>query len=203
MTWFWSSTAWATYCEAMGLPGPVDNSDPTNLVVPLGPVDRMLANMRQTTRYTIRHADNLGATWPTTRAWFDVYQGLHEKASGRKTRPQRTFDLMYDWIVGGDAELLVAHTLDVPQVAGASLWICHKDGVYYASSAREPSLQREHPVGHFMVWAAMEHFAARGYQWLDLGHGHVDDGVDEKDRKKQEAIITFKRGFVRGTDVVY
>lgn len=202
MTWFWSTPQWAEYCEAYGLSAPIDNYHPLNIVVPLGPPDRMLENMRQTTRALIRKADILDASWADGRDPFDAYQRLHEKASGRKTRPQRTFDLMYEWIGQGYAQLLSIYAMDLGPsmdgcLVGASLWITYTDGVYYASSAREPDAQRGQPVGHFMVWSALQHFAALGYRWLDLGHGHVEETADEKDRKKQAAIIVFKRGFVR------
>ena len=203
MTWFWSTPQWAEYCEAYGLSAPIDNSHPTNIVVPLGPPDRMLENMRQTTRQCVRQANDMNAAWLTDRVSFDDYQQLHEKASGRKTRPQATFDLMYEFIGKGYGQLLLVWHVDFQQhrripILGASYFYTYEDGVYYGSSARDPAAAGM-LVGHFMIWSALQHFSALGYKWLDLGYGHIVEDATEEDRKKQAAIIMFKRGFVRSS----
>lgn len=209
MTWFWSTPQWAEYCEAYGLSAPIDNYHPLNIVVPLGPPDRMLENMRQTTRQCVRQADQtnqangITAAWRRDRAAFDAYQRLHEEASGRKTRPQQTFDLMYEFIDQGYGQLLVVWDTNFVEerdgsfvLLGASYFYTHQDGVYYGSSARDPAAAGM-LVGHLMIWSALQHFSALGYKWLDLGYGHIVEDATEEDRKKQAAIIMFKRGFVR------
>lgn len=183
MTWFWSSPQWATYCQAYGAHGPIDNYRPDNIVVPLGPDDEMLARMRYDHRTTIkRRLDDLFCEiieQPGTPL-FRRYQELHELDAGRKTRPQATFDIMDSWL-GSHAFLLLAYKNNVH--VGAALFIYQHPGAYYASAARRPGV--EGPIHHFLIWQAMRTLAHRGFEYLDLGHPETP------------AIAEFKRGFVR------
>ena len=47
---------------------------------------------------------------------FAAYQEMHRRAAGRTTRPQRTFDIMLEWLRNGDAVLFGA--TPVARVAG-------------------------------------------------------------------------------------
>lgn len=185
---FWSTPGWAAYCQAYGSSGPIDNYRPDNLVVRLGPEPEMWSRIRPTHRARIRQGLTYARTWTTNRDDFNAYQDLHERASGRKTRPQETFDLMYEFIQQGHGKLLLVSLEDM--LLGASFFYTYQKGSYYGSSARAPESGRL-PIGHTMVWEGMKHLAAHGYEFLDLGH---DDREDSDEKKK--AIASFKHGFV-------
>ena len=40
-----------------------------------------------------------------TRDIFDIYKDIHFQAAGRKTRPDKTWDIMHEWIMGGGISL--------------------------------------------------------------------------------------------------
>ena len=118
---------------------------------------------------------------------FAEYQRLHERelaSKGIPERPQATFDIMRSWL-GTSAVLFLA--ADGERFVGAALFLIHDRGAYYASSARLPGAKG--PIGHFLVWSAMKWLSQRGYEWLDLGHSHLDTDPGG-------GIGLFKRGFV-------
>jgi hypothetical protein len=122
------------------------------------------------------------------RARFGQYEELHEQVAGRRTRPQASWDVMYDFVAGGRGELTLA-SLDGDVVAGLLVF----DGTataHYASAAyvRE---RFEHPLAHWPLFDAILRAKARGLEWFDIGElRHRDDVTD-----KEASIGFFKRGF--------
>ena len=183
---FWQTDAWRAYCAAYG--GPVMNNDsPDNIIVPLGPEPEMLANTRPTHRACIRKAAyDLTVVVSPDDPLFGEYQRLHERelaSKGIPERPQATFDIMRSWL-GTHAVLFLAKD---GEYVGAALFFIYGEGAYYASSARLPGARG--PIGHFLVWSAMKSLALRGYEWLDLGHPHLDTDPSG-------GIASFKKGFM-------
>src|SRR3990167_11119210 len=68
--------------------------------------------------------------YETDGAMFGLYQELHEKASGRKTRPQETFDLMREWIGQVHGVLLLSRYLC--HFMAAAYFLVYEGGAYYA-----------------------------------------------------------------------
>jgi len=186
---FWDSPQWATYCAAYGLDAPADNNSPENVILPLGEPGEMLARMRHDHRYTVRkRLGGMNAHWSRERSDFDLYQWLHGQASGRMTRPQKTWDLMYEFIQQGFGEVLIVRTEGEP--IGASYFYLYEKGVYWGSSARLPALERRYPIGHFMVWEAMLRYAHQNYDYIDLGRAHPETDPTN-------GIGIFKHGWIK------
>src|SRR5206468_7207838 len=83
---------------------------------------------------------------------FDAYQQMHQRAAGRVTRPQRTFDLMRTWLGTGHAVLFAARRGG--GFLGFAYVLRFARGAYYASAANDPDESRE-PVGHAVQWRAL------------------------------------------------
>ncbi len=118
----------------------------------------------------------------------EVAERLHAEAAGRKTRPSRTWEMMADWAVAGNALCLVACRPGRDAV-GFAYFLVYKGQAYYASAAAlEPN------AGHALLWAGIVRLKAMGIRKVEIGwQGQASD-------KKGKSVEFFKAGFP-GTDV--
>lgn len=132
-------------------------------------------------RYNVRVSSHLSID--ESRKAMEIAQELHFCSAGRKTRPQRTWDLQANWLASGDGVLLVAsrdHDL-----VGFAYIIRWKDWAYYASGA-----SLEDNVSHLLIWKAMNLLAAdEQTRYFEIGH------ADEDGDAKARSIAFFKSGF--------
>jgi len=123
------------------------------------------------------------------RGLFDRYQEFHALTAGRGTRPQRSWDIMFDWIAAGRGELVLGYAADGELVAGTMIIDGAADS-YYSSGVYDRQ-RFEQPLAHWPLWLAMLHSAERGMRVFDLGDLPLSDAASEK----EVAIGFFKRGF--------
>ncbi len=176
--WFWASPEWQRYLTAYGRPHESHRGPRGNYVIFLD--DAMWRRIKKEHRADIRKGERIAdeilvvakRNYAYDGAMFSVFQGLHLKDAGRATRPQRTWDLMREWIEQGYGMLLLAR-YDTHFMAGA-YFIKFGEGAYYASAARDPSLGQT-PLTHALIWRAMGELAASGYLWLDMGPVPAED----------------------------
>jgi hypothetical protein len=167
----------------------------------LTPTD-LLGGMRKGHRSDVKRGSKqmeivaLGAD-EISRDQFDQYQALHQLAAGRVTRPQSTFDSMFEWIKSGNGALICAK-YDGDFVAFALLTV-YKDGAYYGSSCTHPDYARTQ-AGHGIQWRAMEWLREHGVHRYDLGWQQFGPLPYDFPTDKELAIAHFKRGF--GGDTV-
>jgi CelD/BcsL family acetyltransferase involved in cellulose biosynthesis len=123
---------------------------------------------------------------------FEAYQSMHERAAGRVTRPQQTFDLMRAWLGRGHAVLFAARRDD--RLVGFSFVIRHGQGAYYMSAANDPDEVGE-PVGHLLQWDAMTWLRDHGVVSYELGAQPFGAVPHDQASDKELNIARFKRGF--------
>ncbi len=119
---------------------------------------------------------------------FRRYQNFHREVAGRTTRPQQSWDVMFDWIVTGYGDLVLG-LIDGKLVSGTMV----VDGTttsYYASGVYDRN-RFDKPLGHFPLWRSIVRSAERGMRHFDLGDLPLAGASDVKD----VAIGYFKRGF--------
>jgi hypothetical protein len=82
------------------------------------------------------------------------------------------------------------------QTLGINLWYARHDVGYYHLGAYSEEGYRLR-ASFALFWRAIEHFAAKGLQWLDLGAGAgaANDGTD--------GLTRFKRGWTNATRMAY
>jgi len=123
---------------------------------------------------------------------FDAYQQMHQRAAGRVTRPQRTFDLMRTWLGTGHAVLFAARRGG--GFLGFAYVLRFARGAYYASAANDPDESRE-PVGHAVQWRALTWLRDNGITTYELGAQPFGAVPHDDASEKELAIARFKRGF--------
>jgi hypothetical protein len=122
------------------------------------------------------------------RALFDQYRAFHAEVAGRVTRGVDSWNVMYEWIIGGGGELILAF-LEERLVAG-SMFIDGTSTSIYASAVYDRT-QFDKPLAHYPVWLGIERAHARGMERLELGPVPAKGTVPEKEYQ----IGYFKRGF--------
>jgi hypothetical protein len=122
------------------------------------------------------------------RALFDQYRAFHAEVAGRVTRGIDSWNVMYEWIVRGGGELILAF-LEGKLVAG-SMFIDGTAISIYASAVYDRA-QFDKPLAHYPVWLGIERAQARGMKRLELGPVPPKGTVPEKEYH----IGYFKRGF--------
>lgn len=129
------------------------------------------------------------------RAVFDTYRLLHREVAGEQTRPDRSWDEMWQRIAQDQAQLLVAR-LDGRPVA-ATFVTTFGDLAVYASGAYVRDLGN-FPVSHWPMYASILAAKRSGRSRFLLGAAYFDQAVEASE--KLRSIANFKRGFA--TEVV-
>ncbi|MEK6744859.1 MAG: GNAT family N-acetyltransferase [Nitrospirota bacterium] len=169
--------------------------------------DSLLRDMRKGHKSDITAARNNGLSGRVfdaasiTDDAFAAYRRLHLRAAGRQTRPDRTWELMHEWIKSGFAVLGIVSGRSGAPLA-AALCLTYKHAAYYGSSCVDPEFANERGAMHLLLWEVMVHLKAAGLQWFETGWQHTPTMSQEVPSKKEVAISHFKRGF-GGRNVPY
>ena len=123
------------------------------------------------------------------RDLFGRYQDFHRAVAGRVTRPQESWDVMFDWIAKGRGELILGFLADGELVTG-TLVVDGTTTSLYASGVYDRE-RFELPLAHWPLWQAILRSAERGMRMFDLGDLPLADAATAK----EVSIGYFKRGF--------
>lgn len=117
---------------------------------------------------------------------------MHHRAAGRKTRPDNTFSMMYDWLTK-DLAFLAAVELN-GQPVGFEYYNVYKNNVYGSSAANDPDFGHL-PIRHFLEWKAILWMKQKGFSFYEIGLQQYGATLFDFPDKKQIDIAHFKRGF--------
>lgn len=123
---------------------------------------------------------------------YEKYCELHHKAAGRITRPIITFEMMYDWILGGDAMLFGAKLGE--KNVGFSYVFTYKKRAYYGSACNDPEYPQM-PIGHVLHWRAIEWLKEHDFEYYEIGYQQYGCLPHDFPSQDEINISYFKRGF--------
>ncbi|MEK9153209.1 MAG: GNAT family N-acetyltransferase [Patescibacteria group bacterium] len=126
---------------------------------------------------------------------FRAYKEMHHKAAGRQTRPDKTFELMYEWLTKDLAFLVVAE-LD-KKLIGFEYYSVYKNNVYGFSAANDPDYANL-PIRHSIEWQAILWMKKRSFYFYEIGLQQYGNLLHDFPDKKQLNISHFKKGFGGG-----
>jgi len=127
-----------------------------------------------------------------TKDIFGAYKEMHHRAAGRKTRPDKTFELMFDWIKK-DMAFLIFVELGGKKI-GSEYYLVYKNNVYGASAANDPDYDHL-PVRHFLEWESILWMKKRGFSFYEIGLQQYGTLPYDFPDAKQLNISHFKKGF--------
>lgn len=168
------------------------NSQMLDLSAPLADI---LRGMRKGHNYDVDRSTKLLRCWVLDNNItdsFQRYQYLHTVDASRMTRPQKTFDLQEKWVKDGTG-IIVEATLDGSTVGFAYINM-YKKGAYYMSACSDPSIKGM-PIGHAIIWRAIEYLKDHGITDFELGWQQYGSQIHDFPSEKEIEISRFKRGF--------
>lgn len=113
------------------------------------------------------------------------------KIAGKQTRPNKTFEILGEWIEKGNGLLLKARFGSA--TAGYVYILHHRYSAYYFMSATFEEYKK-YNVNHFLLWKAFQILKIRGIDQIDLGE-QVYNSLYYQPTEKEVNISRFKKGF--------
>lgn len=123
------------------------------------------------------------------RALFDSYQAFHARIAGRVTRPQASWDAMFEALAAGAGELALGYGADGGILCGVMTLEGTRIAQYASGVYERDAFDR--PLGHWPLFNSILRAKERGRAWFDVGKIPSPDEPDGKVR----SIGRFKRGF--------
>ena len=125
---------------------------------------------------------------------FRTFQEFHRCVAGRVTRPQESWDIMFETVASGSGELSLGHDAD-GNLISATLVIDGKLVSQYSSAVYDRE-RFDKPIGHWPVFNAVLRAKARGRSSFLLGEIPTMGTASDK----EVSIGKFKRGFTSRLD---
>ena len=153
-------------------------------------------NLRRNHRRNILKADKFKFEVYTskniTKDVYAQYKEAHHRAAGRKTRPDITFELMFDWIEKDLAFLSVVEFEE--KLIGFEYFIVYKGNVVGGSAANDTDYKHL-PIRHFLEWESILWMKKNGFSFYEIGLQQYGVLPYDFPDEKQLNITHFKKGF--------
>ncbi|MBU1131214.1 GNAT family N-acetyltransferase [Patescibacteria group bacterium] len=160
--------------------------------------DELWSDMRRNHHRNIRKVEQFKVKFygakDISEEIFGEYKKMHHLAAGRKTRPDKTFELMYEWLKEDWAFLATVEFKDRP--IGFEYYSVYKNNVYGFSAVNDPDYEAKYPIRHILEWQSILWMKKLGFDYYEIGLQHPTTTLpyDSSD-KKQLNISHFKEGF--------
>lgn len=129
---------------------------------------------------------------------IDEFRELHFEVAGRKTRPDRTWELQYKMICHSEAFAIMGDLGG--ELVTAGLFSMSPGYCYYGVSASKRE-QFSKPLSHAVLWKAIVYAKQCGCRVFETGTQVYPNQGKPIPTQKELAISTFKRGFGGQTKV--
>jgi hypothetical protein len=123
------------------------------------------------------------------RQAFEDYRAFHLQVAGRSTRPDASWDAMFDSIAAGGGELALGR-LETGELVAGTMVLDGTEVAYYGSGVYDRE-RFDKPMAHFPLYDAILRAGDRGKAVFDLGEIPQAGTASPK----EQAIGYFKRGF--------
>ena len=124
---------------------------------------------------------------------FNKYKNIHLDAAGRKTRPEKTWDIMYQWIKDGKSILAITFK-DKKEIAGQIINTFNKKA-YFQSGATLPEYSTFKGTGHYAHWKIIQYLHSINFTNYEIGWNWYNGISEEVADIKMQSISQFKRSF--------
>ena len=124
---------------------------------------------------------------------WDEFRNLHLKSAGRKTRSDKSWDILYESIINKNSTLYYCSDEKEKMVGGALIMLTPTEAMY-AIAAYDRSLF-DLPIGHSLQDFIIKDLKSySNLKWYRLGKFHnINDFI--KPSEKEISIGSFKKGF--------
>jgi lipid II:glycine glycyltransferase (peptidoglycan interpeptide bridge formation enzyme) len=180
-----------------------DTTISTNILNLENQEDALFRNFRNGVKNDIKTASKNGFETKIydqeniTSKTFDIYKNIHFQAAGRKTRPDKTWDIMFEWIQKGFSILSV--TTKEGECISTQFVNTYNKKAYYQSGATKLEYERERGIGHLAQWEIIKYLESNDFTHYELGWNWYPNISQEVSDSKMLGISRFKAGF--GADI--
>lgn len=178
-----------------------DTSLSTNIISLSLPEEELFGNIRKGHKADIKTATKNGfvvdilSQENISAQCFQIYKNLHLLAAGRKTRPDESWDNMFEFINKGYSILALAKEPNNNQYVAGTFIITYKGKAYYGSGAIHPEFEKIRGVGHLLHWEAIKYLKKRRCNYYETGWNYYPAISQEVASEKELNISLFKAGF--------
>jgi len=152
-------------------------------------------HIRQTMRKGVSVRVRCGETSATAEldAYFAAYRHAHFLSAGRNTRPEKTWELMREYLETGMATLFVASAGEAP----ISFLYCGEfHGIAFGwSQVNREEYEKQYSPRHLIEWFAINHYRARGLAFYEIGERFKCPSLWHTPTAKEITIATLKERF--------
>lgn len=158
--------------------------------------EEIFSNIRNSYRSLINKSKNeikfLHVTSDNTeKELFHDFRVFHKETAGRQTRSLESWDVQFEMIKAGHAELVMGY-MEPQGLVSSALFIDYGQTTSYAVAAYDRTLFNK-PLAHANVYEGMIRAKRRGQKCFNLG---IIPPYDPK-QEKEYNIGKFKKGFAR------
>jgi hypothetical protein len=122
---------------------------------------------------------------------FDEFKDLHFQSSARKTRPDLTWDIMFQNIIKGQG-LLFSSQVQKKEISYLYCGV-FKDFAWGWSQVNNKNLEKKYMPRHFLEWEAIQYLKKKNFSYYELGENYKIKG--KKFTKKEISISDFKEKY--------
>ena len=127
------------------------------------------------------------------------FKKLHEEASGRQTRPNKTWETQFLMIQNKGAFLVNAY-LDDKLVSGCFITHDTTNALYAVAATNRTLMEQGMPLNHATLYQAIlraKEIGCARFMLGDVTDGYVNESADNK----YLSIAAFKRGFATEIEI--
>jgi len=127
------------------------------------------------------------------KKYFNKLQEAHFLSAGRMTRPQETWDAMYEGARGGEASVFVAFVKGIP----ISYLYCGEFGLTAAgwSQVNIEEYEKKYSPRHLLEWEAIIYYKNNGFRYYDIGERYFGKQLFSIPNQKEISISIFKERY--------
>jgi len=178
-----------------------ETSISTNIIVLNKPIEEIFKDIRKGHKADIKNAIknkfvvDFFSKENIKKEIFNIYKELHYLASGRKTRPDESWEDMFGFIKNGYSILALERKQDKQEYFAGVLVITYKGKAYYGSGATHPKYEGVRGIGHLLHWQIITYLKDNGYNYYETGWNYYPIISQEVATDKELNISRFKSGF--------
>ena len=130
-----------------------------------------------------------------TREIFMIFKEIHLLDSGRQTRPDESWENMFEWVNRNNAILFLEKIPGVDQYVSGAIVLTYKNKAFYGYAATMPGFEGIRALGHYIQWEIIKELKRKKIDYYDVGW-HYSQGFSQKIASAKEAHISrYKAGF--------
>ena len=125
-----------------------------------------------------------------------IFQNIHLKDSGRKTRTDESWYDTYEWLKQGNGFLVLIWLEEMQQYVAGAWFMLYKNKSYYGSYATIDSSLLKCKIGYAVQWGAIKYMLAHNVTTYETGWNYyATNFTDQMVDQKVLDISRFKKGF--------